>query len=237
VPLYTSKIQTLLVLTFGVVGCVGAGDPQYQAASSTTGGQADDATTPTSTLPPAAPNAYRLPWSCGHVYAVTQGNHGDICGRLGNHLGIEEFAWDFGLPMRTPVVAARAGKITLAETPSPPGSECYNGCPGAGGADLEQQACCSKCLYSANKVNVQSDDGIIASYSHLDEVVVQMGQEVAAGDLLGYSGTTGCSTGPHLHFQIMFGCPQGYCQSLPMTFDDAAVPSCGDKPVSQNACN
>ncbi len=35
----------------------------------------------------------------------------------------------------------------------------------------------------------------------------------------------------------MFGCPDGYCQSLPMTFDDAGIPACGDKPVSQNACN
>jgi murein DD-endopeptidase MepM/ murein hydrolase activator NlpD len=102
-----------------LVGCVGDGvtDRQSQSSTASTGG--DGQSLPPS-LPPASPNAYRLPWSCGHVFAVNQGNNGDLCGRLGNHLGVEEFAWDFGLPMRTPVVAARAGKVTLAETPSAP---------------------------------------------------------------------------------------------------------------------
>ena len=85
-------------------------------------------------------------------------------------------------------------------------------------------------------MNVKHADGVISSYSHLDELVVALGQKVAAGDLLGYSGTTGCSTGPHLHFQIMFGCPAGYCQSLPLNFDDAGDPVCGSKAISQNAC-
>jgi murein DD-endopeptidase MepM/ murein hydrolase activator NlpD len=235
VPIHTRYVLAPVILSLGLVGCVGDAATDRQSQSSTASAAGDGQSLPPS-LPPASPNAYRLPWTCGHVFAVNQGNNGDLCGRLGNHLGVEEFAWDFGLPMRTPVVAARAGKVTLAETPSPPGSACYDGCPGTGGADLEQQACCSACLYSANKVNVQHSDGVISSYSHLDQVIVTVGQVVAAGDLLGYSGTTGCSTGPHLHFQIMFGCPTGYCQSLPMTFDDAGVPACGDKAISQNAC-
>ena len=119
--------------------------------------------------------------------------------------------------MRTRVVAARAGVITLADTPSPPGSECYQGCPGQGGADLEQQACCSKCLYSANKVNVQHADGVISSYSHLDELVVAVGQKVRAGDLLGYSGTTGCSTGPAPALPDHVRLPRGL---LPVAPDD-----------------
>lgn len=235
-PIHTRYVLASVLVSLGLVGCVGDGgvtDRQSQSSTASTGG--DGQSLPPS-LPPASPTSYRLPWTCGHVFPVNQGNNGDLCGRLGNHTGVEEFAWDFGLPMRTPVVAARAGTVTLAETPSPPGSECYGGCPGTGGADLEQQACCSKCLYSANKVNVQHADGVISSYSHLDEVVVAAGQKVDAGDLLGYSGTTGCSTGPHLHFQIMFGCPTGYCQSIPMSFDDAGVPACGDKAISQNAC-
>src|SRR2546423_8045964 len=155
------------MLSLTVLGCGSIDDPTLASGSQSSTTTTRD-TTLMSPLPPAAPNVWRLPWTCGHVYAVTQGNHGDICGILGNHLGVEEFAWDFGLPMRTPVLAARAGKVTLAETPSPPGSSCYNGCPGTGGADLEQQACCSACLYSANKVNVQHAGGLISSYSHLD---------------------------------------------------------------------
>jgi murein DD-endopeptidase MepM/ murein hydrolase activator NlpD len=218
-----------------LLGCGSPSDGSDPGSGSYAGQSATHAGTH---LPPAGPLAYRLPWTCGDAYVVTQGNSGDECGILGNHLGVENFAWDFGLPLRTPVLAARAGKVTLAATYSPPGSECYDGCPNdKGGSGLEQEACCSRCLYSANRINVEHDDGVVSSYSHLLEVLVTTGQDVAAGQLLGYSGTSGCSTGPHLHFQIMYGCPTGYCQSLPLGFDDAAVPACGDHPVSQNGCS
>lgn len=39
-------------------------------------------------------------------------------------------------------------------------------------------------------------------YFHLSETVLQFGQTVKAGDRVGYSGNTGNSTGPHLHFQL-----------------------------------
>jgi murein DD-endopeptidase MepM/ murein hydrolase activator NlpD len=220
-----------------ILGCGGSGDGGDRAASAYAGA-ADSPDTTAPRLPAALPGAYRLPWTCGHLYVVTQGNRGDECGILGNHTGVEEFAWDFGLPLRTPVLAARAGVVTLAATYSPVGSSCYNGCPmDRGGSDLEQQACCSRCLYSANRINVEHADGDISSYSHLSEVMVSAGQMVAAGELIGYSGTSGCSTGPHLHFQIMRGCNTGYCQSLPRAFDDAGVPGCGAKAVSQNGCD
>lgn len=232
--LSTPYIRTLMMLSLTVAGCGSIDDPNLASGSQSSTAKADDAA-PTPTLPPAAANAWRLPWTCGHVYAVTQGNHGDICGVLGNHIGVEEFAWDFGLPMRTPILAARAGVVTLAANYSPPGSECHDGCPGA--LDSAGHAlCCSKCLFSANRVNIQHDDGVVSSYSHFDELVVQKGQKVAAGDLLGYSGTSGCSTGPHLHFQVMLGCPTGYCQSLPIKFEDGGDPICGAKAISQNAC-
>jgi murein DD-endopeptidase MepM/ murein hydrolase activator NlpD len=137
--------------------------------------------------------------------------------------------------MRTPVLAARDGVVTLAATYSPPGSECYNGCPYPVDS-AEHATCCSKCLYSANRVNIEHADGHISTYAHLDEIVVHAGDRVSRGTLLGYSGTTGCSTGPHLHFQVMQTCPTGYCQSLGMTFDEATDLSCGAKAISQNSC-
>jgi murein DD-endopeptidase MepM/ murein hydrolase activator NlpD len=190
---------------------------------------------PVTPLGPPAPDVYRLPWACGEVYPVNQGNHGDICGVHGDHVGVQEYAWDFGMPARTAVLASRAGVVTLAITPSPPGSRCHDGCPFAFGSS-EHQTCCSACLAAANRVNVRHEDGAISTYAHFDELAVVAGQTVRAGQLLGYSGTSGCSTGPHLHFQVMAGCERGYCQSLPMTFDEVGIPVCGDHATSQNDC-
>jgi murein DD-endopeptidase MepM/ murein hydrolase activator NlpD len=53
-----------------------------------------------------------------------------------------------------------------------------------------------------NHVRLQHD-GYETSYSHLDRFAegISVGKAVAQGDVIGYSGTTGLSTGPHLHFQ------------------------------------
>jgi len=42
-------------------------------------------------------------------------------------------------------------------------------------------------------------------YAHLSKYVVTDGQSIKAGDLIGYSGNTGSSTAPHLHFEIRLG--------------------------------
>lgn len=45
--------------------------------------------------------------------------------------------------------------------------------------------------------------GLWAGYCHLSKVKVVSGQKIKKGQLLGWSGSTGNSTAPHLHFQIM----------------------------------
>ena len=55
-----------------------------------------------------------------------------------------------------------------------------------------------------NLVIVDHDDNWRSYYAHLSEIVVEVGQEVRQGELLGGAGTTGYSTGPHLHFEIRY---------------------------------
>ncbi len=47
--------------------------------------------------------------------------------------------------------------------------------------------------------------GLYTLYFHLDEAVVEIGQRVARGQVLGAVGSTGRATGPHLHFGAQLG--------------------------------
>jgi murein DD-endopeptidase MepM/ murein hydrolase activator NlpD len=44
--------------------------------------------------------------------------------------------------------------------------------------------------------------GLESIYGHLSKILVPVGMNVKRGDLIGLSGSTGASTGPHLHYQI-----------------------------------
>jgi len=53
-----------------------------------------------------------------------------------------------------------------------------------------------------NKTVVRLDDGTVLWYCHQSAVEVEVGQRVAPGDLVGYVGSTGNVTGPHLHLEV-----------------------------------
>ena len=76
----------------------------------------------------------------------------------------------------TPIYAARSGKVTVATYGSTYG------------------------YY----VTINHGDGYSSLYAHMTHYTVSKGQTVKKGDLIGYMGSTGRSTGPHLHFSIFY---------------------------------
>ncbi|WP_171166468.1 M23 family metallopeptidase [Streptomyces sp. I05A-00742] len=53
-----------------------------------------------------------------------------------------------------------------------------------------------------NAIVIKHDDNTYSQYAHLSSVAVQVGQTVTTGQQIGLSGSTGNSSGPHLHFEI-----------------------------------
>lgn len=83
-----------------------------------------------------------------------------------------------------------------------------------------------------NGIKLKGNDGATYTYCHFDSHAVDNGS-VSSGDLLGYTGNTGNSTGPHLHFAMEASgssrCPQTFLTAI---YDGNAPPSPGSLPTS-----
>ncbi len=84
---------------------------------------------------------------------------------------------DFGVPVGSKVFAAAAGKVIVSKAGG------YNGGYG-------------------NYIVISHSNGTQTLYAHLSQNLVSVGTSVSQGQAIGYSGNTGRSTGPHLHFEV-----------------------------------
>jgi hypothetical protein len=179
---------------------------------------------------PAVPSARNqavpevgVPFACGRVFPVSQGHD------TGSHLQNDTYAWDFRMPVGTPIVSAMEGVVRMAR------------------GDSNRGACDPKMAPYANYVVVTHANGLETQYLHFSAVVVKPGDTVRKGQLLGYSGNTGWSCGPHLHFKVARTAGSGWnnpsVQALiagygdPMRDTLVAAPACGreDMPVYASA--
>jgi murein DD-endopeptidase MepM/ murein hydrolase activator NlpD len=81
---------------------------------------------------------------------------------------------DFSLPVGTPVRVTAAGKVVKVE----------------------------KQRGLGRVVKVDHGNGLLTVYAHLQEAKVEVGQDVARGDVIALSGNSGRSTAPHLHYEV-----------------------------------
>lgn len=95
---------------------------------------------------------------------------------LTGQMGEQHTGQDFAIACGNQVLAAAGGVVTFA------GWHSYGG---------------------GNRVVVDHGNGLSTSYNHMSEISVKVGQTVARAAQVGVSGTTGASTGCHLHFEVI----------------------------------
>lgn len=123
---------------------------------------------------------YCLPYMQNNTYVLTQGESGKT------HKNEHQYAFDFEMPIGTGVHAARAGVVaSVVDKFSARGQN-------------------AGFISQGNSVILQHPDGSYAIYAHLDKSggAVKVGDKIKTGQLIAYSGNTGFTKAPHLHFEV-----------------------------------
>ncbi|HTE40564.1 MAG TPA: M23 family metallopeptidase [Steroidobacteraceae bacterium] len=153
-----------------------------------------------SVFPDPATSPYVLPWSVGETYPASPHAIKDRSGQL--------YAIDVLMPIGTPLRAARDGRVVFVEERYVD----YDTTPG-----------------HENVVIVDHGDGTAARYFHLTfgGAIFTVGDVVRLGELIAFSGHTGNSTEPHLHFDVIQCCEPAtvdvylFNQTVPVSFRNA----------------
>ncbi|MBC7556697.1 MAG: M23 family metallopeptidase, partial [Chryseobacterium sp.] len=122
---------------------------------------------------------YDLPFAKNKTYEIYQGYNGFFSHQ-------SAYSLDFSLKNSDQVFASRAGKVVQIVTKN------NQNCPR------------KECAKFNNEIILMQSDGTLAEYVHLKQngSVVKLGDDVLQGQLIGYSGSTGWTNGPHLHFSV-----------------------------------
>lgn len=164
------------------------------AVAATVGGTAWS-TAPAGAQPPAQTQDHQNASAPTRVRPVSEyrvsARYGQRGGRWssGRHTGL-----DFAAPHGRQVRAAQAGRVASAGWDGPYGRSIVigHGAPGSPAAGLATRA-----PRSAH------GNGLRTRYAHLSGIRVRPGDRVQAGTPIGRIGSTGNSTGPHLHFEVL----------------------------------
>ena len=114
-----------------------------------------------------------------------------VSGMIDGHEG-----YDFLMAVGTPVVSVASGQVTLVTDSVTPFF-----CPPLNrNVNVQKTVSIEHTLPDGRKV--------WSSYTHMDRIDVNLGASVASGQQIGVSGNTGCSTSPHLHFEVYLVAPQ-----------------------------
>lgn len=165
----------------------------------------EQATTPTPTPTPTNPpssskpeNDYvaptptpSVPSGSGYVWPVP-GFYGTSSGYGEDRFSYSHGGIDIagGGIMGASVVAADSGTVTSS----------YNGCPHNWG----KNGSCGCGGGYGNYIMIDHGNGKMTVYAHCTNIIVSTGQYVSKGQTIGYVGTTGYSTGPHLHYECRY---------------------------------
>jgi len=150
-----------------------------------------------SALPTAMPGVLEIPIQGDTEADITQG-YGATAFATKNYAGKWHNGIDLRAPIGTPVLAAESGVVAAAGN---------------------QDAYCPRGAYGKFVV-INHNNNLTTLYGHFSRLLVQKGDTVTRGQVIGYSGQTGFATGPHLHFTV-------YAQS---TFYMGPSKTCGPMP-------
>jgi len=149
---------------------------------------------------------YALPFEKGKKFKVSQSCMGTF-----SHKGASKYAIDFDMPIGTPIYAARGGTVLDIKNDSNKGGNSPS------------------FVNDGNYIFILHSDGTIGEYWHLKQhgTLVKRGQKIKMGEHIGYSGNTGYTRGPHLHFIVTSATPSGKAISFPTLFTtEQGVISC-----------